>query len=347
MASTGGDHPRNDNEHVNHGVVLRRRPVGLLDEGDVELVELPMPEPPPGGFVLQTEWIGIDATVRSWLQEGQGYFPPVEIGEVVRSAGIGQVVATDSANYRPGDVVTALTGWQRYVALADDVLSTNVGRADRVDREAYLAVYGATGMTAYLGMMEVGGVSDGDRVLVSAAAGATGSLAAQLAKLRGATVVGTAGTDDKCRWLLEDLRLDGAINYRTEEVPAAIKRCFPRGIDVFFDNVGGPILDMALARIANGGRVVLCGAISSYNDPHRPPGPANYLNLIQREASMRGFLTLNHWDRFDEIQPILEELVTSGRLKFRTEVFEGLGSAVDAMNAMFTGQNTGKVVIKL
>ena len=326
--------------------MLRHRPVGALRHADVELVDLPMPEPPAGGFVLRTDLIGIDATVRSWLQAGEGYFPAVEIGAVVRSAGLGHVVATDSPNFAVGDVVTALTGWQRYVALPDDILSTNVGRPDAAEQEAHLAVYGSSGMTAYIGMLEVGEVGAGDRVLVSAAAGATGSLAAQLAKAQGAMVVGTAGTDAKCTWLVDDLGLDGAINHRTEDVPARLKQLFPKGMDIYFDNVGGPLLDMALGRIADHGRVVLCGAISSYNDEHRPPGPANYLNLIQRQASMRGFLTLHHWDRFGEIQPRLEAMVRSGALKFRTEVFTGLASAVDALNAMFTGQNTGKIVVR-
>lgn len=334
--------PRGENE----GVVLRQRPVGLLRHDDVELVPLPFPDPPPGGIVVRTDLIGIDATVRSWLQAGEGYFPAVEIGEVVRSSGIGQVVLTDSPNYREGDVVTALNGWQRYVALNDDMLVTNVGRPETVDKEAHLAVYGSAGMTAYIGMLEVGEVKEGDRVLVSAAAGATGSIAAQLAKVHGATVVGLAGSEAKCAWLVDDLGLDAAVDYKTADVPARLKEHFPKGIDVFFDNVGGPLLDMALARVANNGRVVLCGAISSYNDEHRPPGPANYLNLIQRQASMRGFLSLYHWDRFGEIQPILESLVTSGQLQYRTEVFQGLESSVDALNAMFTGQNTGKIVIE-
>jgi hypothetical protein len=331
----------------NEGILLRRRPVGLLRHEDVELVPLPFPEPPPGGIVVGTDLIGIDAAVRSWLQAGQGYFPAVEIGEVVRSSGIGRVVTSDSPNYREGDVVTALTGWQRYVALDDDLLATNVGPAEAVDQAAHLAVYGSAGMTAYLGMLEVGRVAEGDQVLVSAAAGATGSIAAQLATAQGATVVGLSGSDEKCRWLVDELGLADAINYRTADVAASLKRHFPKGIDVYFDNVGGPLLDLALARIANHGRVVLCGAISSYNDEHRPPGPANYLNLIQREASMQGFLTLNHWERFGEIQPILQSLVTSGALKYRTEVFAGLEAAVDAMNAMFTGRNMGKIVIEL
>ena len=331
----------------NEGVILKQRPVGLLRHDDVELVELPVPEPPPGGIVVRTGRIGIDATVRSWLNAGEGYFPAVEIGAVVRSSGIGEVVVTDSPNYRLGDVVTALNGWQRYVALADDMLATNVGPADAVDQEAHLAVYGSAGMTAYVGMIEVGAVKEGDRVLVSAAAGATGSIAAQLAKHAGATVVGLAGTDDKCRWLVDDLGLDDAVNYKSADVPVELKRLFPKGIDVYFDNVGGPLLDMALARVADRGRIVLCGAISSYNDEHRPPGPANYMNLIQRQATMQGFLSLYHWDRFGDIQPVLEGLVASGDLRFRTEVFHGLESAVDALNAMFTGRNTGKILIEL
>lgn len=339
-------------ERRNEGVVLRTRPVGLLRHEDVELVDLPVPEVPPGGVLIETELIGIDATVRSWLQEGEGYFPAVEIGEVVRSSGSGRVVESDSPNYRVGDIATALTGWQRYVALPDDILVTNVGHGDEVDQQAHLAVYGSAGMTAYIGMLEVGEVQEGDTVVVSAAAGATGSLAAQLAKLQGARVVGIAGSAEKCAWLTDPveqggLGLDGAIDYHAEDIAARLKELCPKRVDVFFDNVGGPVLDTVLARIANGARVVLCGAISSYNDDHRPPGPANYLNLIQRRASMRGFLTLDHWGRFGEIQPKLQALVESGQLTYRTTIFEGLESGVDALNAMFTGANTGKVVIRL
>ncbi len=306
-----------------------------------------MPDPPEGGCVVQVEWLGIDATVRSWLSEGEGYFPAVEIGEVVRCSGSGRVVASRSDKFPEGEIVTALTGWQRYVALEDNGLATPVGQAADVDQQAYLAVYGATGLTAYVGILEVGEIKEGDTVVVSAAAGATGSIAAQMAKRHGCRVIGIASTDAKCRWLVDDLGLDGAINHRTDEVPAKLKELCPKRVDVFFDNVGGPVLDAVLARLANGGRVVLCGAISSYNDEHRPPGPANYLNLIQRRASMRGFLALDHWGRYAEILAILQAWVADGSIRYRTEVFDGLESGVEAMNAMFTGQNTGKIVIKL
>jgi NADPH-dependent curcumin reductase CurA len=332
----------------NRGVVLRRRPEGLLSPHDVELVELPMPEPPAGGCVLRAEWLGIDATVRSWLSEGEGYFPAVEIGAVVRCSGIGSVVATDNPEKFPeGVIVSCLSGWQQFAALADDGLATPLGGRDDVDQLAMLAVYGATGLTAYVGMIDVGEVHEGDTVVVSAAAGATGSIAAQIAKIRGAHVIGIAGTDDKCAWLVDELGLDGAINHRTDDLAARLKELCPKRIDVFFDNVGGRILDACLARLANGGRVVLCGAISSYNDAHRPPGPANYLNLIQRRASMQGFLSLDHWGRFPEIAAVLAGWVAEGKLRYRTHQFEGLESAVDALNAMFLGENTGKIVIRV
>jgi NADPH-dependent curcumin reductase CurA len=307
-----------------------------------------MPEPPDGGCVLRTEWLGIDATVRSWLSEGEGYFPAVELGEVVRCSGIGSVVATGNPEKFPvGEIVSCLSGWQRFAALPDDGLATPLGSRDEVDQLAMLAVYGATGLTAYVGMIDVGEVREGETVVVSAAAGATGSIAAQIAKIRGCRVIGIAGTDEKCAWVVDDLELDGAINYRTDDVAARLKELCPKRIDVFFDNVGGAVLDACLARLAHGGRVVLCGAISSYNDAHRPPGPANYLNLIQRRASMRGFLSLDHWGRFPEIAAVLAGWVAAGKLRYRTHQFDGLESAVDALNAMFTGANTGKIVIKV
>jgi hypothetical protein len=331
---------------TNQGIVLRQRPVGLLRPEDVELVDLPMPEPPEGGFVLEVERLGIDATVRSWLDAGEGYLPAVEIGEVVRCAGIGRVVASRSPNYREGDAVTSLSGWQRYVACPDDFFSTNVGRADAIDPDAYLAVYSSTGLTAYVGMLDIGEIREGDTVVVSAAAGATGSIAAQIAKRHGCRVIGIAGRPEKCAWLVDDLGLAGAIDHRHDDLPARLRELCPKGVDVYFDNVGGVVLDQVLARIAQGARVVLCGAISSYNDAHRPPGPANYLNLIQRRASMRGFLALDHWGRFAEIKDALQGWVEAGEIRYRTEVFTGLESAVDALHALFTGRNTGKIVIR-
>ena len=331
---------------TNEGVVLRQRPTGLLSEDDVEHVELPVPAPGPGELVVRTEWLGIDATVRSWLNSGEGYFPPVEIGEVVRCSGIGTVVASASERFPEGSLAYGLPGWQRYALLPDTVGITTPLPAE-TDPEATIAVFGSTGLTAYLGIMEIGAAQAGETVVVSAAAGATGSLAAQIAKINGCRVIGVAGSDEKCRWLVDDLGLDGAVNHRTADLAGELRRLCPDRIDVYFDNVGGPILDACLGRLARNGRVVLCGAISGYNETRRPPGPSNYLNLIQRRGRMEGFLALDHWDRMPEISEVLTGWLVSGQLRFRTQRYDGLGAAVEALNALFTGANIGKVVIRL
>ncbi|HKY69186.1 MAG TPA: NADP-dependent oxidoreductase, partial [Acidimicrobiales bacterium] len=281
---------------TNQRVVLRRRPEGLLTEDDVELEEgVALPELADGEALVEVEWLGIDATVRTWLSKAEGYLPAVEIGEAVRASGIGRVVATRCATFPLGDFVYGLPGWQRYGVVRDDPLATHLG--PEVDAPALLSVYGATGLTAYVGMLEVGRAEAGQTVVVSAAAGATGSLAAQIAKIQGCRVIGICGRADKARWLTDDLGLDGAIDHRTENVGARLRELCPDRIDVYFDNVGGPILDLVLDRLAMHARVVLCGAIAIYNEHGRPPGPSNYFQLINRRARMEGFLSLDHWDR--------------------------------------------------
>jgi NADPH-dependent curcumin reductase CurA len=331
---------------VNRRVVLARRPEGLVQSEDVTVEEAPMPEPGEGEVLLRTEWIGIDATVRTWLSQAEGYMPPVEIGEVVRSSGLGRVIRSRSDRIAEGDLVATLTGWQEYAVVGDDpMLTTPLGPG--ADPLAALGVFGSPGLTAYVGLTEIGKVTEGETVVVSAAAGATGSIAVQIAKILGCRVVGVAGTDEKCAWLLDELGLDGAINHRTDDLPAKLRELCPDRVDVFFDNTGGPILDAVLGRLANGARVVLCGAISSYNERRKPPGPANYLNLISRRARMEGFIAWDHWGRWGEITAILAAWVADGRLVQRATVFEGLDSAVEALNAMFTGANIGKIAIKL
>jgi NADPH-dependent curcumin reductase CurA len=242
--------------------------------------------------------------------------------------------------------VATLTGWQQRAVVGDDPMLTTV-LADGADPLAELSVFGSAGMTAFVGLTEIAKVREGETVVVSAAAGATGSTAVQIAKILGARVIGVAGSDEKCRWLVGDLGADGAINYRSDDLTAKFKELCPKGVDVFFDNTGGPVLDAVLGRIGNGGRVVLCGAISSYNDHHKPPGPANYLNLISRRASMQGFISWDYWGRWAEITDQLRAWVTDGSLRYRTHIYEGLDSAPDALNAMFTGENIGKIVVRL
>jgi NADPH-dependent curcumin reductase CurA len=331
---------------LNHRVLLARRPEGLVVEEDFTHDAVPVPEPGDGEVLVRTEWIGIDATVRTWLSKAEGYIPPVEIGEVVRSSGIGRVVRSRSDKIDEGSLVATLTGWQEHAVVGDDPMLTTP-LAEGTDPLAALGVFGANGLTAYVGLTDIGQVREGETVVVSAAAGATGSIAVQIAKILGARVVGIAGTDEKCAWLVDDLGLDGAINHRTDDIPARLKELCPKRVDVFFDNTGGPILDHVLGRIADHGRVVLCGAISSYNDHHKPPGPPNYLNLISRRARMEGFISWDSWGRWGEITAILAGWVEEGRLRHRSTIFEGLEAAPQALNAMFTGENIGKVVIRV
>jgi len=326
-------------------IVLRRRPVGLLSWDDVELVEAPLPELADGEALMRAELLGMDATVRSWLNAGEGYLPAVEIGEVVRCSGIGRIVASRCEAWDVGDIAYGLPGMQQFGIARDDIFTTKIPPGTEL--APMLSVYGATGLAAYLGIVEVGQAKEGETVVVSAAAGATGSLAGQIAKRLGCRVVGIAGSPEKCRFVVDELGFDACIDHHTPDLAAALKEHCPKRVDVYFDNVGGPVLDAVLGRLAMRGRVALCGAIAVYNDQTKPPGPANYLNLINRRGRMEGFIALDHWDRFEEICALLRDWVEDGSLRHVEHTFEGLGSAVDALNALFTGANTGKVIVRL
>jgi NADPH-dependent curcumin reductase CurA len=330
---------------TNRQIVLARRPEGLVSRDDFDLVDGVVPEPAEGEAVVRTLCLGIDATVRTWLNKGEGYLPAVEIGEVVRCSGVGRTVASRSPKFPVGGLVYGLPGWQEYSLARDDGLSTPIGTEG--DPAAMLSVLGATGLTAYFGLTEVGEAKAGETVVVSAAGGATGSAVVQIAKILGCRVVGIAGTDEKCAWVVDELGADACINYRTEDVPARLRELCPKRIDVYFDNVGGDILDAALGALAQHGRVALCGAISVYNESGRPPGPSNYLNLISRRGKMQGFISLDWWDRFGEATEQLKTWVDEGKLHYRIHWFHGLRHAPEALNAMFTGENVGKILIEV
>ncbi|MEZ0364556.1 NADP-dependent oxidoreductase [Mycobacterium sp. pUA109] len=331
-------------EPTNLQIVLRRRPTGLVGPGDTELVTSPVPEPADGEALVRTTYVGIDAAARTWLDDQPSYFPPVQLGEVIRAAGIGEVVASRCDAYAVGDVVTTLTGFQQYVIVRDDLFTTPIPEA--TDQLAIMSVYGPTGATAYFGMTGIGRPQPGETVVVSAAAGATGSVAGQIAKIAGARVVGIAGGPDKCRAVVEDFGFDSCLDYRQGDLPAALKQHCPRGVDVYFDNVGGPILNAVLGRLAPKARVVLCGVISSYLTGEHP-GPANYVNLLSKTALMQGFNALDQWSRFDEAFAALRQWEADGRLVHRETVMEGIESCVDALNGLFTGANIGKMLVKI
>ena len=296
---------------TNRQVLLRRRPDGLVVPDDAELVSAAAPVPADGEALVRVTYLGIDAAARTWLDDAPGYLPPVQLGEVIRAAGIGEVVETRCDAYAVGDVVTMLAGFQEYTIVRDDVFCTPVTGFDEVDHPAVLSVYGPTGATAYFGMNDIGRPQEGETVVVSAAAGATGSIAGQIAKIAGARVVGIAGGPEKCRAVVEEFGFDACIDYRAGDLDAALKQHCPQGVDVYFDNVGGDILNAVLGRLAKNARVVLCGVISSYLSGEHP-GPSNYVNLLSRTATMQGFNALDEWPRFDEAYAAIQRLGRRG-----------------------------------
>ena len=328
----------------NRQILLRRRPTGLVQPEDTELVSTPAPAPAVGEALLRTTYVGLDAAARTWLNDQPGYLPPVQIGEVIRAAGIGEVVETRCDAFKVGDVVTTLTGFQDYSIIRDDVFATPVTPGS--DQLAVMSMYGPTGATAYMGMTDIGRPQADETVVVSAAAGATGSVAGQIAKIAGARVVGIAGGPEKCNAVVENFGFDACIDYKNEDVRAALKRHCPKGVDVYFDNVGGPILDAVLGRLAMKARVVLCGVISSYLTGEHP-GPANYVNLLSKSASMQGFNALDMWERFEDAYADLRRWEAEGLLVHRETVLDGLESCVEALNGLFTGANIGKMLVKV
>ncbi len=330
---------------TNRRLVLAARPTGMVTPDDVRLEEVPVPEIGQGQALVRVRYLSIDPTIRTWMDDAPGYLPPIGIDEVVRSGGIGEVVASRSDAYAVGDMVFGMLGWQDVTVAGegDDAMQVI---PPGVDPTAALSVFGVTGVTAYFGLLDIGRPQPGDTVVVSGAAGATGSVVGQIARIKEAgRVIGIAGGPAKCAWLVDELGFDAAIDYKAEDVGARLAELCPDGIDVYFDNVGGEILDAALANLALKARVVLCGAISIYTQEGRPTGVANTFSLITRRARMEGFLVLDYLDRFLEAQVDLFTWVAEGRVKHAEHVVDGLEQAPDALNLLFTGGNTGKVIV--
>ena len=327
--------------------VLARRPVGLVDDATLRLETAERPSAGPRQAVARVRWLSMDPTIRTWMDDRPGYLPPIGLGEVIRGAGLAEIVESRTDRYAVGDVVYGMTGWQDYVVAGEGEAALTV-IPPVIEAGAMLSVLGVNGMTAWFGLLEVGDLRQGDTVVVSGAAGATGSLVGQIAKLKGAgKVVGIAGSEEKCAWVTSALGFDAAVNYRTEDVAAALRRHCPGGIDLYFDNVGGEILDVCLAQLAMRGRVVLCGAISQYNATDRPQGLVNVVNLIPRRGRMEGFIILDYVERFPSAQLELAAWLGEGRIVHAEHVVRGLEHAPEALNVLFTGENTGKVVVEL
>lgn len=330
---------------TNRRILLTARPEGLVTEDCLSRVEDPRPEIGEGEALARVLMLSVDPTNRVWMREEDSYLPAVPIGDVVRAAGLAQVVESRSEAYAVGDLVLGLPGWQDYWVLTPDAPGNVVPPG--IPAEDLLSIYGATGVTAYFGLLEIGQPQPGETVVVSGAAGGVGSVAGQIARLAGAgRVVGIAGTDEKCRWVVEDLGFDACINYRTEDVATRLRELCPDGIDVYFDNVGGEILDAVLDQITIGARIVLCGAISQYTNED-PRGIRNYFKLTTQRARMEGFIILDYVERFVEAIMALMPWVAEGKLQYSVEVVDGLEQAPATLNRLFTGEHSGKLVIRV
>jgi NADPH-dependent curcumin reductase len=330
----------------NRRLVLAERPTGMVDEKTVRLEEADAPEPGDGEALARVRYISIDPTLRAGGDDAPGYLPPIAIGEVVRAGGIVEVVRSNSERYEPGDLLFGFSGWQDYTIASE--ATGYQALPDGVSPTLALSLFGITGMTAYFGLIDVGKVKQGDVVVVSGAAGATGSTVGQIAKIKGAgKVIGIAGGPQKCTSIVDELGFDEAIDYKSENVAARLREAAPDGIDLYFDNVGGEILDACLAQLALRGRIVLCGAIASYNESGTGRGIANTSNLIVKRARMEGFLILDYFDRLDEGRAEVAGWLAEGKIKSSEHIVEGLENAPQALNLLFTGGNTGKVIVKV
>ncbi len=293
-----------------------------------------------GQFLVAVRYLSIDPTIRGWMQHDT-YLPKIAEGEVIRSLGAGEVIESENEKYPVGTRVTGMTGWQTRT-----IMDGGFRIPDGVSYEQALSVFGMTGLTAFVGIEDIGRVTADDVVVVSGAAGAVGSIAGQLAKAKGCRVIGIAGSDEKCNWVTETLGFDECINYRTDDVARALRNVCPKGVDVYFDNVGGEILNIVLGQIRDRARIILCGAIAGY-DGELPPGPANIVNAISRRATLQGFIVLDHYDRALAAAETLGALLTDGQLVSEVYVRDGLADAPAALADLFTGANTGKTLVRL
>ncbi len=335
----------------NHQVRLARRPTGTPVVADWSFTTEPVTQPDAGGLLVQTLALSLDPAMRGWMNEGKSYIAPVGIGEVMRAGGIGKVIASGNPKFAVGELVSAGLGVQEY-ALIEAGQEQRFG-LHKIDTRLgsptqWLNVLGMPGMTAYFGLMDVGQPKAGETVVVSGAAGAVGQTVGQLAKLKGCRVVGIAGGPAKCEWVVKELGFDACIDYKAANVKAGLKEHCPKGVDVYFDNVGGEILDDVLARIARGARIVICGAISQYNNTTPVQGPKNYLSLLVNRARMEGIVVFDYTDRFPVAVAELAGYLKDGRIKSREDVMAGgIAAFPQALARLFTGENFGKLVLQV
>lgn len=331
---------------VNRQILLNAHPRGNLEHSDFRQVDADMPDIGEGEALIQTLYLALEPAMKGWMENRADYVAPLAIGDVMRGYGTGRVIESRNDRLPIGTIVAGSLGWQEY-AVTDGKSLPVQALPDDIDIPAAMGVLGVTGLTAYFGMLEIGQPKAGDTVLVSGAAGATGSIAGQLAKIEGCRVVGIAGSDVKCEWLTQDLGFDEAINYKSEDVKARVRETCPKGVNVYYDNVGGEILDIALNNLTDHARVVICGGISRYNLTGEIPGPKNYFNLVYRRSRMEGFIVSDFAARFPEAKAVLQEHLRTGQLKHRETIMEGFEHMPDALMSLFSGDNIGKLLVRV
>jgi hypothetical protein len=326
-------------------VQLAARPVGEPKPSDFQLEEVELRDPGPGEVLVRNEWMSVDPYMRGRMNDVKSYVPPFQIGEPLQGGAVGEVVASGDDGLQSGQRVLHMAGWREYAIVP-------AAQAQPVDTEVapastYLGVLGMPGLTAYVGLLDVAGLRDGDIVFVSAAAGAVGSVAGQIAKARGSHVIGSAGSAEKVSYLLDELGFDAAFNYRDGAVAELLAGVAPDGIDVYFDNVGDDHLDAALGLMRDFGRIAMCGAISLYNATELPPGPRSIPQIIRGRLTVRGFIVSDHFDRMGDFVRDVGGWVREGKIRYRETVVEGIENAPDAFIGLLRGDNTGKMVVRL
>jgi len=330
---------------MNKQLLFMKRPLGKPEADTWKLVSKPIPKIEEGQLLIKQHYISLDPAMRGWMNNNKSYIAPMEIGSVMRAGSVGEVVASKNEKFKVGDFVAGTGGVQQYTATDGKGYYTVDPKLAPLP--TYIGALGMPGMTAYFGITEVGKIKEGDVVLVSGAAGAVGSIVGQVAKIKGCKVVGIAGGAKKCKYVLNELGFDACIDYKNENVATRFKEECPQGIDVYFDNVGGDILDIALSRLKMHARIVICGAISQYNNKTAIKGPSNYLALLVNRATMQGMVVFDYADRYKEGAMILGQWMAEGKLKTREDIYEGIENFPETFERLFTGEKLGKLVLKV
>ncbi len=338
--------PNRQTKIMNKQLLFVKRPVGKADASTWSLVSSEIPTLKDGELLIKQHYVSLDPAMRGWMNDSKSYIEPMALGSVMRAGAVGEVVAVkNNPQFKVGDYVSSFSGVQQY-AVSDGQGCYEVN-PDLASLPTFLGTLGMPGMTAYFGILEVGKIKEGDVVVVSGAAGAVGSVVGQIAKIKGCKVIGIAGGPEKCNYLINTLGFDAAIDYKNENVKARLKEVCPKGLDVYFDNVGGEILDLALKFLRRHARIVICGAISQYNNKVAVKGPSNYLSLLVNRATMQGMVVFDWADRYTEAAAVMSGWMVKGKLKSKEAVYEGIENFPETYNRLFTGEKLGKLILKI